>query len=265
MNDYRFLDLEQKLIRDDYKKREIVSISQSGLKFIKSLFWDYPKFLRCYETLFPNNYLDVVELKDKEYLRNIFITLNQRFESKDLNERQILNFINESDYRFVIGALLKRYYNFGHHEAHLFSEFPLGTSFKVDYLLLGKNSHGWHFVFVELEAPIGNITLANGDFGSVFRKGESQIKDWEFWLESNFSYLKEYWWRVKGEELLPNEFLTYDRTRVHYIVVAGRREDFTDRTYRIQREKLLNRTLFIHYDNLLDSINELIESNYLNY
>ena len=46
MIDYRVLDSEQMLIRDDYKKREIISVTESDVKITRSLFWEYPKFLR---------------------------------------------------------------------------------------------------------------------------------------------------------------------------------------------------------------------------
>ena len=267
MKDYRFLNSEQILIRDDYKRREIISPPESNIKLISSLFWEYPKFLRCYESLFPNNYLDVFDLKEKDKLLDVFHKFNSLITNPDIREREILNFINSSsEHNFIVGSIMKAFFRFGHHEAHIFSEFPLGTSFKVDYLLLGRNSHGWHFVFVEFEALCGQITTKNGDFGSVLRKGESQIKDWEIWLEKNFNLLKEFFLKkIKPNHLLPNEFCNFDRTRVHYVVVAGKRDDFNDRTYRLIRECKSKNIVYIHYDNLADICNELIISNYLNY
>ena len=41
--------------------------------------------------------------------------------------------------------------NIGNHGAYLFPEFQLGSSYKADYLLLGKSSGGFEFIFVELE------------------------------------------------------------------------------------------------------------------
>ena len=267
MIDYRVLDSEQMLIRDDYKKREIISVTESDVKITRSLFWEYPKFLRYYESLFPNNYLDIVELQNKDKLWDIFYKFNSFVMDSCTKEREILNFINSStEHIFIVGSIMKELFNFGHHEAHIFSEFPLGTSYKADYLLLGRNSHGWHFVFVEFEALSGQITTRNGDFGLVLRKGESQIKDWEIWLEKNFSSLKEFFLRkIKPNESLPNEFCNFDRTRIHYVVVAGKRNDFNDRTYRLVREFRNKNIHFIHYDNLMDACDELIISNYLTY
>lgn len=267
MNDYRILNSEQIGIRNDYKRREIVQVTPIGMEIKKSLFWEYPKFLRCHESLFPNNYLDVVELKNKQKLSEIFNEFKLLITSSNIKEREILNFINSShDNDFLVGSIMKAFFRFGHHESNIFSEFPLGTSYKVDHLLLGRNSHGWHFIFVEFEAIEGQITTKNGDFGAVLRKGESQIKDWEIWLEKNFNILTEFFLKkIKPNDTLPTEFYNFDRTRIHYVVVAGRRSDFNERTYRLAREHLSKNIHYIHYDNLIDICNELIISNYLTY
>ena len=91
MEDYRVLNDEQKLIREDFKKREIVSEMRQGLKARKSLFSQYLKFLRCNETLFPNNYLDIIELKDKEKLWHVYYKFNEIIMNLDTKERDILN------------------------------------------------------------------------------------------------------------------------------------------------------------------------------
>lgn len=267
MTDYRTLNPEQIQIRNDFNSKEIVQVTESGMEIKKSLFWEYPKFLRCHKSLFPNNYLDVVELENKQKLSTISTDFKLLITSESTRERDILNYINSSsENNFLIGSIMKSFFDFGHHEGHIFSEFPLGTSFKVDYLLLGLNSHGWHFVFIELEAISGQITTKNGDFGTVLRKGSSQIKDWEIWLEKNFNYLTEFFLRkIKPNDSLPTEFYNYDRTRVHYVVVAGRRSDFNDRTYRLVRESKSENIHYIHYDKLLDACDALIISNFSTY
>lgn len=54
--------------------------------------------------------------------------------------------------------------------------------------------------------------------------------------------------------MLPKEFFKLDMSRYHYIVVAGRRKDFNEKTYRLARlSKLENKIELLHYDNLYDS------------
>jgi len=116
------------------------------------------------ESLFPNNYLNPDTLDDKLQLKQI----ENGFESllnSNPSERLILNYINDNGYYNLIASVFLSGYTFGHHDAYLFKEFELTSTYKADYLLVGKNSHGYHFIFIELENPIGLITNADGEFG----------------------------------------------------------------------------------------------------
>ena len=54
--------------------------------------------------------------------------------------------------------------------------------------------------------------------------------------------------------------------RFHYVVIAGRRSDFNERTYRIRRMRRASnpRISLLHYDNVIDDTNQLLAgtSNY---
>lgn len=245
-------------LRDLKRKESLDGLENSGFRL--SLRSKYPKALRHYLSLFPNQYLDIFELKEKEALKLRIKSFSDLLSKDTTGERDILKHINDNENFYIIGAVLKKYFNFGHHEAHVFREFPLGTSYYADYLLLGKNSDGWHMVFVELEAPKGAVTLKDGELGNVFRKGLVQVEDWKYWLEGNFSALREFFMRHKGESSLPEELLTYDSSRIKYVVVAGRRSDFCEKTYRIQRKKIIDSQVYmIHYDNLVDGCYMLLD------
>lgn len=138
--------------------------------------------------------------------------------SEDIKERKILNFIKESRNWFIIASLCKKYFDFGHHEIYLFPEFQLGTSYQVDYLIVGKNSGGYEFVFVELEAPDKNITLADGNLGEAFRKGENQVNEWRDWLQAYYSSLRETFDKSRrANAALPDEFVTLGLSRLHFV------------------------------------------------
>lgn len=260
-NDYRSLTASETNEWEALKLKEKEGFD-SATSFKRNLFHEYPKAVRHHIHLFPNHYLDIMELKDTNTLKNNINEFKLLLDKSDLSEREILNFINSNKHFFLIGAILKEHFSFGHHEAHVFREFPLGTSYKVDYLILGKNSDGWHFVFVELEAPIGNITIKDGDLGSTFRKGLDQVQDWDHWLEENFQSLQEYFRKHKQPNIdLPKELYHLDTSRINYVVVAGRRKDFSDKTRRIKRTKKRNDQIYLlHYDNIIDASEELIES-----
>jgi translation initiation factor 2 beta subunit (eIF-2beta)/eIF-5 len=220
-----------------------------------------PRSAYYYESLFPNNYLDIGLLKNANSLENIRQQFTDLLDS-DISERDILNFINRNEHYYIIGSLYHAGYDFGHHIAFLFKEFELTSTYKADYLLVGKNSGGFNFIFVELENPYSNITLNDGELGETFRKGVKQVKNWDDWIEGNFNTLRLIFQKYKNpRKELPKEFYELDKSRLNYIVLAGRRANFKDKTYRIKRKTLKSSNIkLMHYDNLIDSFATLIET-----
>lgn len=241
------------------KKKEVMKFT-GKVTIKKSMFRKYPKAVRHYLSLFPNNYLDIVDLEKEDMLKNCILSFHDLLDNKDIIESDIAKFIKNNNAYFIIGSILKSNYNFGHHNAFIIPEFMLGNSYKADYLLIGKNSGGYEFVFLELENPYGKITLKDGNLGDTFRKGIKQIVDWDEWLEANYSSLRETFLKYKHPNMqLPDEFLILDKSRIHYAVVAGRRHDFNEKTYREKRRYKSNQKItLLHYDNLYDSAKDII-------
>jgi hypothetical protein len=212
-----------------------------------------PNAAYFYESLFPNNYLNPTSLADKELLEKIWVDFDNLLRSK-VSERDVLNFINVNKYFNLIASIFFAGYTFGHHDAYLFKEFELTSTFKADYLLVGKNSHGYHLVFIELENPTGSITIDEGEFGLTTRKGIKQVRDWDKWLESNYHSLFLIFNKFKNPRKdLPNEFRSLNKSRLNYVVIAGRRSDFSDNTYEEKRRLLRQNNInLLHYDNLMD-------------
>lgn len=248
------------------KEKEIVHrIGKGDLAVRKSLYREYPVAVRHYISLFPNNHLDIVDLQKKDYLTSLTEEFYRLIDNPDSNERSILNWIREKNAYFIIASIMKGSYSFGHHDAFIFPEFQLGNTYQADYLIVGKSSGGYEFIFVELEHPNKNITLKDGHMGDALRKGERQVTDWKGWLQSNYITLFETFKKYKSpNQDLPEEFMKFDSSRIHYVVVAGRRDDFNERTYQLKRQKRLSENiLLLHYDNLYDSAMALIgESTY---
>ena len=96
--------------------------------------------------------------------------------------------------------------------------------------------------------------MNNGSYGATIRKGLSQIQEWDIWLESNFSQLIAVFKKhLSPKAQLPDEFRELDKTRIHYIVVVGRRKDFNDKTRRLNRNYLgVPNSRIMHYDRLAD-------------
>ena len=263
--DYRFLEEEEK--NSLRKAEDYLEKNRGKLKEISpDVFLKYhelkPEASYFHQSLFPNNYLSTKSLEDKDELRRIEIEFQTLIDSNP-TERQILNFINDNKYYNLIASIFHSGYTFGHHDAYLFKEFELPTTYKADYLLVGKNSHGYHFVFIELESPTGSITNNGGEFGTTIRKGIKQVEDWDKWLESNFNTLPLIFDRKKSRSIeLPAEFRSLNKTRLNYVVVCGRRADFKDSTYEDKRRLLRSKNInLLHYDNLIDSYKTFYTTN----
>lgn len=243
----------------DIKKATKSSTKDGGLTTID--YRIYPKagfFNKC---LFPNNRLDIDDLKNNaksiKSISEFGVLINQN----TTTERDILNFIRDNRAYFIVASVLTEFH-FGHHSAYAFPEFELPPNYKVDYLIIGKSSYGYEFVFVELENPYKSITTNDGSLGTTFRKGLKQVSDWNSWLESNFSHLKLMFEKHQDvQRELPKEFHKLDTSRIHYVVVAGRRSDFKEETYKQARKMKSDRVHIFHYDNLIDKAQRVLENN----
>lgn len=267
MNDanrnYNTITTEEKKLWDELKDREVVFINGKPSALRKSLYNEYPKAVRHFLSLFPNHFLDRADLiSEMISLQCSIEEFEVLLERPSTTEREILNFIKNKNAYFIIASILKKGYMFGHHSLFVIPEFQLTINHKPDFVIIGQNSDGYHFVFVELEGPSGSITKQDGSYGETIRKGISQIDDWEIWLERNFSHLKPVFdGKKKPLERLPDEFFEFDKTRMHYVVIAGKRIDYTEHTRRLNRKNLDERKLSIlHYDNLIDLAKEVLST-----
>ena len=200
----------------------------------------YPESIRHYESLFPNNHVELFDFQNKENMNQLNDEFCDLIHIPTTNERDVLRFINHKPAYHII-----------------FPEFALGK-YIADYLLVGKSSGGYEFIFVELEHPNGRTTLKSGHEGEAFRKGTYQIYDWKAEIEAHFSESFVTIIRYSNKHSLPKEFLEYDSSRFHYAVVAGLREDYNDATYRDRRSKAMQQNILIlHYDNMYDKACEL--------
>lgn len=223
-------------------------------------FLEYPKAVRHNLSLFPNNYLDIAELRDAEKIKETCKKYKDLLSDVSINELSIKRFIQDNRFYYIPASIFSLF-DFGHHDAFLFKEFPLGTRYVADYLLIGKSSGGYSFVFVEFEHPYIKITLQNGELGEAFRKGINQVTDWKRFLESNFSAISDELKKHCNTKInMPDEMYTFDSSRMNYVVVAGKRSDFNENTYRVRREYVRdNNIILLHYDNLYDYSLKLIK------
>ena len=226
-------------------------------------YWDdLPCAVVHYKQLFPNNYIIPSQLRQK----NADTSAVEKFKcllNGNCTERSVLNFIKEEKAYDIVTSIFDAY-RLGHHSSFVFREFELPPNYIADFLLVGKNSGGYEFIFVELESPYGQIVTKDGDFGNVIRKGIKQVMDWDSWLEKNYYSLRLVFEKHLGKmESLPKEFFELEKSRIHYVVIAGRRSDYKEKTYELRRRLLKsNNILLLHYDNLF-KVEALLESTLL--
>jgi len=223
----------------------------------------YPKSVRHNESYFPNNFLDAYDINaEKDNMRIVLEEYKKVIDLPDSNERTTQKFIRKNRAYFIIGSVLKWDYNFGHHGLYIFPEFPLSSQNNVDYLVIGRRTGGFEYVFVELEAIYGQIIIKGGNFGAAIRKGISQVEDWNIWIEKNYSCLfNEFAKHSNKEADLPLEFRELDKTRIHYCIISGRRKDFDEKSYNLRRRSKKERDILIlHYDNLYDYSRDVIKN-----
>lgn len=265
--DYTTLNEIDRLEYEKIKTSEKVHPNATGImgEIRRNLFREYPKSARHFIHLFPNNYLDIQDLQQCIKITNMKNEFRKLLDSHP-NEQTVLNFINDNEHYLIIASLFSLY-NFGHHEAYLFKEFPLNTQYVADYLLVGKGSGGYQFVFIELEHPSNNPFKSNGtELSQYYQNGINQVKSWERLLDQQFSSLQPRFNEAKKNNVsLPSELINNDSTRRHYIVVAGRREHYEknpDYSYGIRRSEEKNaRIKLLHYDNLIHLTEGLIGKN----
>jgi len=235
----------------------------------KNLRYLYPPAIRHYNSLFPNNHIELIDFRLetiglKPEVMELLKAFNTLIHAPDTNEQDILRFINKTTAFFIPASILVDRFPFGHHDLYLFPEFSLGnrTSPRPDYILIGSGSGGYEFVLIEFEKPNGRTTLKSGHYGEALRKGNFQIYDWQSWIDGNSALFYEKLSQLACGKELPPELKKYDSSRFHYVTVAGLRDDFDEVTYRRRREQNKKEDIItLHYDNLYDSAMKLNERN----
>lgn len=164
-------------------------------------------------------------------------------------ENDIHKYIKDNEKWFIPASIFEDY-DFGHHEAFIGIEQPLGAEYRADYMLIGKNSIGYHIVLVEFEDVNVDFRMktSNSETEAV-RKGMTQIYDWKRWMDNN----REYFLKNIG---LPNIANKVPSWGIRYCLVVGRRSRMDDVANQIRGQKDSEMKI-ISYDRLVDNIEHL--------
>lgn len=168
---------------------------------------------------------------------------------KATKESDIQSYIKDNEKWFIPLSLLKNY-DFGHHFACVVPEYSLGNEYRVDYLLVGKNSIGYQFVFVEFEDV--NVNYRNKKSNSEtekVRKGITQIRDWKRWLDQNKAYFENREGIAEFDRNIPS-------WGFYYCLVVSRRKKMDDMANKLRGEvqKEYVDLKIVSYDRLVDNV-----------
>ena len=86
--------------------------------------------------------------------------------------------------------LMVKLFNVSWNYYRVFTEFPLGTDYRADFMVLSADSGSWHAVFIELEGPNDRIYLKNGEPAKKLRGAQKQIDDWKKYFKSHHDSIK---------------------------------------------------------------------------
>lgn len=166
-------------------------------------------------------------------------------------ENDIQRYIKENKKWFIPASIFEDY-DFGHHEAYIRVEQPLGAEYRADYMLLGRNSIGYHIVLVEFENVNVDFRLQKSNMETeAVRKGMAQINDWKRWMDSN----RVYFLQSCGLSDVGRNIPTWGIT---YCLVVGRRKRMDDTANEMRGQIQYERGVhIITYDRLIDNILKL--------
>lgn len=208
------------------------------------------EFIWHRRSLFPNNYLHFLKYKKLDFDEEADKYHQVIYESE--NEQQIQQYIKSNRKWYIPGSIFLDY-NFGHHDAYLFPEQKLGNEYAVDYMLIGKSSDGYSVILVEFEkanTPYCRST-DNMETESV-RKGLTQIKDWQRWMNQ----FRDYFLKNMGLVQMGIDIPIY---RIFYYLVVSRRDFMDEKALEIRSQAMfdLHNVKIVTFDRLEDNIRKL--------
>jgi hypothetical protein len=162
-------------------------------------------------------------------------------------ENDIQTYIKSNEKWFIPLSILKAY-DFGHHFSCVVPEYQLGAEYRLDYLLIGKNSLGYQFVFVEFEDVNVDYRLktSNAETDKV-RKGLNQIRDWKRWIEQN----RGYFLNSEGIKDISNNVPPWG---FRYCLVVSRRDRMDELSNQLRGEMQDIGVKIISYDRIVDYV-----------
>lgn len=157
------------------------------------------------------------------------------------------------------------------HDRYVFREFPLGSQYKADFVVLNSYSGVWEVMFIELEPVDDPVFTKEGKPSKRFSGALKQVDDWAEYFDQNKQHLRSELVRwAKNNDILgysdgdepcnfsgqmladPSSFLTES-----FHIIIGRRDKLnSDEHRRKATYAFKHRIEVMSYDRLTDLVND---------
>jgi hypothetical protein len=143
--------------------------------------------------------------------------------------------------------------NHGIHFDLVFRKIHLSNDYSPDFFYMSKSSADWNLVLIEIEKPHSKY-FKNGsnDFHPDFVASYEQITQWRAWFENDSNYQNF----INGTLGAIRKPMSDNKCHLKYVLVHGRREEFSENSVRRNKIKAMERDDFkiLSYDSLLEAI-----------
>lgn len=110
--------------------------------------------------------------------------------------------------------------NHGVHMGLVFRKFPLGTTYKSDFMFLSKSSSDWRAVHIEIEDPNKPIFTKSGAFTAEFNAAVQQVQSWIGWFSHNCNQQT-----FENDITAVKQPFNSNPTKHKFVLVYGRRSE----------------------------------------
>lgn len=197
----------------------------------------------------PDNWIELQKCLHGNYDFNQEYDLFLKALDEAKKENDIQRYIKDNKKYFIPASIFKDY-NLSGINSYIIPEKSLGSSYRVDYLLVSNNSLGPQFIFVEFEDVNVEYKQERKNSETFYvRKGLDQIRDWKCWLIENKDYF------LKESKL--DRFGKTNAGSIHFCLVVSRRKYMNDDVNNLRGFMMQGNLKIITYDHLADNIKSL--------
>lgn len=219
----------------------------------------------CFNRLTKGNHQKTIESPKGVINVSQYDQLKQALDQAN-NEREIGEYLK--GHKNLLYALNEHSWNC----VKLTAEFPIGTKYRADYMILSACSGYWNCVLVEMQSPKDKIFTKKQEFSAGLREGFRQVEEWQAYISMNEAAFRDQLADLAADEpaycsnaavhTRASSEIRDPRTVIYYRykILIGR-EQFLDAELNRRRNTLIDfRCEIVTFDRLLNRARRLDEA-----